>query len=599
MWWFATHLWWQSLSARQILAVGVSCDAIAQMKKSTLLLFVAPFALLGSCKFLFNQLVDYTEYWPNGLPKARGQLMGEKQSGEWTLTYDDGRPRAKGQFKDDRQFGEWVFYYPNGSAERTGYYDAKGLRTGEWSYKYDDQTPMSQGSYHQDFEDGLWTFYGSDGAVVREGQFDAGKQSGFWRFYYAGGKPRAAGVYHRGQRIGEWQLWDASGATRLQNFGQKAGVQVVRQVWSGTNDVQRVGVMVDAKPMGRWTSYHQNGKLRLACGMASGAPNGVFEARDESGSIVAQGRFEGGMIVSGVAVARGASRSIAAGVLPGAPDNVDVWASMASVAAATPESQLAMFVNEHKSEVGATPYVAVKLTEGEQSKPQEQVAAAKIVAEIDDEPARMPAPAQPGLSVSSRKKLSKVVDRYTNGERASNATGDVYAPTPGGPRPKSGTGERENLKGKPMPFQIMKGVDGKDVDLTSYHGKQRVMIVVLRGFLGEVCMYCVAQTKALANARSKLQKANVEVLVIYPGSRENEGSFRTLYEEEFGEGPPPYRVFYDPDLELVTKLGIEGDLASPTTIVIDKTGIVKYAYVGEHRADRPATNKLIKLIEGM
>ena len=87
--------------------------------------------------------------------------------------------------------------------------------------------------------------------------------------------------------------------------------------------------------------------------------------------------------------------------------------------------------------------------------------------------------------------------------------------------------------------------------------------------------------------------------MIYPGARENEESFRKLYELEFGEGPPPYRVFYDPDLELVTKLGIEGDLASPTTLIIDKQGIVNYAYVGEHRADRPATNRLIELIEGM
>ena len=177
--------------------------------------------------------------------------------------------------------------------------------------------------------------------------------------------------------------------------------------------------------------------------------------------------------------------------------------------------------------------------------------------------------------------------------------GDEYAPSAGSPRPKKGTGRRKNLEGKPLPFSIMKGVDGDDLDVTKYRGKQRVMIVVLRGFLGEVCCYCVAQTKALAKARSKLEQANVEVLVIYPGARENEESFRKLYEEEFGEGPPPYRVFYDPDLELVTQLGIEGDLASPTTLIVDKAGTVQYAYVGEHRADRPATNKLIELIEGM
>ena len=89
------------------------------------------------------------------------------------------------------------------------------------------------------------------------------------------------------------------------------------------------------------------------------------------------------------------------------------------------------------------------------------------------------------------------------------------------------------------------------------------------------------------------------MLVIDPGPKENEASFRQLYAMEFGEGPPPYRVFYDPDLSLVTQLGIQGDLASPTTIIVDEQGIVRYAYVGEHRADRPATKDLIKQIEGL
>lgn len=569
------------------------------MKKSTLLIFALPFVLLGSCKFLVKQLVDYNDTWPNGLSKSRGKLFGDKQSGEWTLSYEDGRPRAKGSYKDDRQYGEWVFYYPNGSEERTGSYDENGLRTGEWSYKYEDQTPLSQGRLYQDFEDGLWTFFGADGAVIREGQYDAGKLSGLWRFSYAGGKPRAEGVYHRGERIGTWQVWLQNGGSSVRNYGQKAGVQAVRKVWQGTDTLQRVGVIMNGQPTGRWTSFHRNGKLRLVCGMASGVPNGAFEARDENGGVIAQGRFEAGAIVSGIVVANGKSREIATGALPPSPAGVDAWANMATVASATPESVVSMYVNEHKSDVGPSPFAPVVLTEAEQQPRQAPVAAATIVAEIDDEPLRMPAPAQPQLTVKDKNNLPKVIDRYTDGEQPRNSTGDVYAPTPGGPRPRTGTGLRENLMGKPLPFKVMKGIDGEDLDLTSYQGKQRVMIVVLRGFLGEVCMYCLGQTKALANARAKLQKANVEVLVIYPGARENEESFRRLYAEEFGEGPPPYRVFYDPDLELVTKLGIEGDLASPTTLIIDEKGVVQYAYVGEHRADRPATNALIKLIGGM
>lgn len=569
------------------------------MKKSTLSLFVVPFVLLGACKFLASQLIDFREYWPNGLPKTKGKLLGEMQSGEWTLSYESGQPLAKGTYKNDRQVGAWVFYYENGTEKRSGFYDDNGLRTGEWTYTYEDSSPQSKGSYFQDFEDGLWTFYGKDGAVVREGAFDAGKQSGWWRFNYPGGKPRAEGVYYRGARIGPWQLWSENGASRIQDFGSKAGVQIVRQVWPATQQVQRVGVLRNGKAAGRWTSWHKNGKIRLCCGMAAGAPNGVFEARDEQGAVMARGRFEGGAIATGECVVQGGSRAIAAGPLPPPPVRVDPWPGMAAIASASPESRLSLFVNEHRMNAGPSPYVAAVLLESETAPSKPAPKPEEIIAKLDDEGVREPAAAQPQLTVKDKKNLPKMVDQYTRGKRKNNSTGIIYAPTPGGPRPKTGTGRRKNLEGKPMPFDVMKGVDGKDVNLRDYHGKQRVMIVVLRGFLGEVCMYCVAQTKALAKARSKLEKANVEVLVIYPGARENEASFRRLYEEEFGEGPPPYRVFYDQDLDLVTKLGIEGDLASPTTIVIDEKGIIQYAYVGEHRADRPATNALIKLIEGM
>ncbi len=567
------------------------------MKKSNLLLFVAPFVLLGACKFVASQLIDFREFWPNGLPKTKGKLLGDRQSGEWTLSYESGQPLAKGTYKDDRQVGAWVYYYEDGTEKRSGFYDESGLRSGAWTYTYPDSSPQSKGSYFKDSEDGPWTFYGKDGSVIREGQFDAGKLSGYWRFCYAGGKPSSEGLYYRGSRIGQWQFWNEEGASRLQDFGSKMGVQVVRQVWPGTTKLQRAGVIANGKATGRWTSWHRNGKIRLSCGMSSGKPNGLFEAQNENGALIAQGRFEAGAIESGDCAGSSGSRALTVGSLP--PVSFESWVGMAKMASASPESQLSLFVYEQRQSVGQTPFVAPVLLEDEVAPTKPAVKPDAIIAKLDNEPMREPAAAQPQLTVKDKKNLPKMVDQYTNGKSRRNATGQVYAPTPGGPRPSTGTGRRKNLENKPMPFDIMKGVDGKDVNLKDYRGKQRVMVVVLRGFLGEVCMYCVAQTKALAKARSKLEAANVEVLVIYPGARENEESFRQLYEEEFGEGPPPYRVFYDQDLELVTKLGIEGDLASPTTIIIDKEGTVQYAYVGEHRADRPATKTLIKLIERM
>lgn len=146
---------------------------------------------------------------------------------------------------------------------------------------------------------------------------------------------------------------------------------------------------------------------------------------------------------------------------------------------------------------------------------------------------------------------------------------------------------------------MFQGVDGAALDITQYRGKKSVLVVVLRGFVGEVCVYCVAQTEALAQCRERLDSLGIEVVVLYPGARENEESFEKAYAMTFGKGAPPYRVFYDPDLEFVKKLGIVGDLAFPSTFIVDKQGIVQYAFVGEHRADRPAAKRLIELIEGM
>lgn len=444
-------------------------------------------------------------------------------------------------------------------------------------------------------------FYGADGAVTMQGQYDAGRQSGFWRFCHAGGAPKAEGIYHRGDRVGPWQVWSESGVSRIQDFGKKAGVVLVREPWPGTEVVRRVGVIENGKAVGRWTTWHPNGAMRLCCGMQAGTPNGVFEARDADGNVLAQGRFATGAIATGaIAVRAGVSGPLSAGPLPAAPADVQPWGEVAALAAKPAEAVVAALVAEAEAAAGAEPYAAVVLKPAEQPTPAMPAPSAEAVVEaIDEGPLRMPAQPQPQLTVKQQQEMDRYVAEYEDGPRPGGASlFDNYAPDTSRSRPQ-GQGERSEWVGKPLPFTTMRGVDGKDVDLTQFHGVRRVMLVVLRGYLGEVCCYCVAQTKALAKARAKLEQANVEVLVLYPGPKENEQAFRQLYELEFGEGPPPYRVFYDPDLELVTQLGIAGDLAFPSTFVIDERGIIRYAYVGEHRADRPATRKLIEVIEGM
>jgi len=131
------------------------------------------------------------------------------------------------------------------------------------------------------------------------------------------------------------------------------------------------------------------------------------------------------------------------------------------------------------------------------------------------------------------------------------------------------------------------------VELKDRIGQHPVLLVVLRGFSGQVCLYCATQTAALANEIARFRDLGVEVMVIYPGPVESVPAFMQAV-ESLRKDPPPMPLALDVSLLLVRALGIEDDLARPTSIIIDKQGVVRYAYVGETIADRPTVNDLLQ-----
>jgi antitoxin component YwqK of YwqJK toxin-antitoxin module/peroxiredoxin len=563
---------------------------------SRVLLATTALAALASCKIIARQLVvAYREAWGNGTTKREGRLEDGIQTGDWTYYYESGQRRARGHYADDHQVGPWTYYYETGVVEWSGAFDAKGLRTGEWSFHYPDETLRARGSYVEDFEDGPWEFFATDGSIERAGQFDAGKLSGLWKYHYPGGKPKAEGLCHRGQRIGTWQIWSEAGEQAAQDFGHKPGIEIVREMWPN-GALRRLGVLQNKVPVGRWTSWNENGKLRFLCGFQDGRAQGSFEMHDAEGAVIAHGVTAGAQFLTGsVAVVGGQSRAIEPGPIPLSPSAE--WVTADQLAAAAPEAAVSMLLAE--ATLPAEP-VAEATQVGAPAAASQPVAApvAAVVAQIEQQPERVPAPVQPDLTVTQREEIDSYVLNYLDGPSKTRTSRKKYGPS-GSETKTTGPGRRAELEGKPLPLEVFQGVDGTTLDITQYRGKKSVLVVVLRGFVGEVCVYCVAQTEALAQCRERLDSLGIEVVVVYPGARENEESFENAYAMTFGKGAPPYRVFYDPDLELVKKLGIVGDLAFPSTFIVDKQGIVQYAFVGAHRADRPAAKRLIELIEGM
>jgi antitoxin component YwqK of YwqJK toxin-antitoxin module/peroxiredoxin len=551
---------------------------------------IAALALLAaSCKVLARQVSTlYREAWADGTTKREGKLEDGMQTGDWTYYHESGRRRARGRYANDHQVGPWTFFYENGVVEWSGAFDETGRRTGDWIFHYPDDTLRARGAFLDDFEDGPWEFYAASGALERRGAFDAGKLSGAWHYFHADGKPKAFGLCHRGQRVGIWQLWDEAGGQRMQDFGKKPGVTPRIERWPSGN-LRLAGVLQDGKPAGRWQTWHEDGSDRSAFGFRNGQPHGHFVLQDPAGQVLLQASLQAGRVMGGaIAVAGGLSQPLAAGLLS-APAEA-VWFDLQQLAQADVLRSLACLCSEPLVPLQAVPEAAVAT-----AMPKAEPA---LVAELAATPDRIPAPVQPDLTVTQRQEIDGYVLNYLEGPSATRVSRKKYGPA-GSDNRASGPGRRAELEGKPLPMEVFQSVDGGELDIRQYRGKKGVLVVILRGFVGEVCVYCVAQTEALAQSRERLESLGIEVVVVYPGPRENEESFEKAYALTFGKGAPPYRVFYDPDLEFVTKLGIAGELAYPSTLIVDKEGLVQYAFVGEHRADRPAAKKLIELIEGM
>jgi peroxiredoxin len=144
--------------------------------------------------------------------------------------------------------------------------------------------------------------------------------------------------------------------------------------------------------------------------------------------------------------------------------------------------------------------------------------------------------------------------------------------------------------------------NGNPVDLTKYRGKSNVVLVVVRGLPqqpgGVFCPHCLAQTRGLMANEAEFQKRDAVVLVVFPGPADRVGEFiEQAKSQSTTPLPGGLPVLLDKDLAVVQKLGIQGDLARPSTYILDKQGAVVYGYVGETTVDRPSTKALLAQLD--
>jgi peroxiredoxin len=153
---------------------------------------------------------------------------------------------------------------------------------------------------------------------------------------------------------------------------------------------------------------------------------------------------------------------------------------------------------------------------------------------------------------------------------------------------------------------------GKDVSLDQYRGRQNVVVVITRGYVGSAdlqgagsfCVYCSTQTTRLINNYHEFRQRDAEVLLVFPVLREEDAvQLRNFAAKAQGTeatlADVPFPMVVDLELSAVDQLGIRDDLSKPATYIVDKKGAVRFAYVGQTLSDRPSIKAMLAQLDAI
>ncbi len=442
---------------------------------------------------------------------------------------------------------EWRPGVPKRHGEVVG-----GKQQGPWTYWYDSGAKQAEGSWHRDYQDGQWTWWYADGRVRQTGAYagqgldpnrlSSAPRSGHWRFWYDNGQLTCAGDYAADRQVGSWQF-----------FTREGKAYAVGNFTAGVKD-------------GPWLWWHGNGQRKESGTFANGIKVGEWITCDATGAVTSVTAYTiDGKVVPTRPVAL-AKPPVPAPVAPPAAGTV---AEPPAVSVVPVSAESVMAVPEQTVAVAVTP----------------KAAEPELVLPAADAPPLSPTITVPALWTSAQEaNANSLVRLYDKGDVVIRGYEDAFAPT--------GDRQKRDLLGKPLTQTRFLSATGSVLDIAKQRGKKPVLMVVLRGFSGQVCLYCAAQTTAIGKNIAKFRELGVEVVVIYPGPVEAVAPFIEAVRSLANE-PPPMPVALDVSLIAVRQLGIEDNLAKPTSLIIDKEGIVRYAYVGSTIADRPAVKDLL------
>jgi peroxiredoxin len=156
--------------------------------------------------------------------------------------------------------------------------------------------------------------------------------------------------------------------------------------------------------------------------------------------------------------------------------------------------------------------------------------------------------------------------------------------------------------GDKAPDFSLETLDDQTLRLSDLTATGKMVLVVLRGWPGYQCPLCTRQVQDYIASASGFATAKARVVMVYPGPADDLKAHATEFSQN-KQWPKEFVFVTDPAFTMVNAYGLRwdapGETAYPSTFVLDRKGVVRFATISHGHGDRTKAADIIEELQRM
>ena len=151
--------------------------------------------------------------------------------------------------------------------------------------------------------------------------------------------------------------------------------------------------------------------------------------------------------------------------------------------------------------------------------------------------------------------------------------------------------------GVKAPDFILQTPTGASVSLAKERAKGTTVLVLLRGFPGYQCPYCVKQVHDFVEHSADFAARKANVVLVYPGPPADLDQHAKEFLAKQADLPSNIKLVIDPDYKMTNLYGLRWDAphetAYPSTFILDASGTVLFEKISHSHGDRTSADNIL------